>query len=71
MSISDLFVLYGENAGGPIAWPKDQSIKEVLHIEPGVEAVTRVKIILEPGASLLKDENCKWYFIPFWSAESY
>lgn len=71
LSISDLFVLYDENAGGPIAWPRDQPIKEPLSIDPDVGVATRVRIILEPGASLLKDPQCRWYFSPFWTAEVY
>ena len=69
-SISDLFVLYSENAGGPIAWPKDQHLKEKLSFKPNVTTATRVEIILEPGASLLKDSNCHWFFVPFWTVES-
>ena len=69
-SISNLFVLYDENAGGPIAWPKDQPIKEKLSFKPDIEAATRVRIVLEPGASLLKDAQCRWYFVPFWTATS-
>lgn len=71
LSLSDLFVLYDENAGGPIAWPRDQPIKEALNIDPQVGVATRVRIVLEPGASLVKDPQCRWYFVPFWTAELY
>lgn len=70
-SISDLFVLYDENAGGPIAWPKNNPLKGQLRLKPEVNAATRIRIVLEPGASLLKDSNCRWYFTPFWVAEQY
>lgn len=68
-SISNLFVLYDENAGGPIAWPKETPLKGALSFKPEVESATRIQITLEPGASLLKDKQCRWYFTPFWAAD--
>ena len=70
-TLSNLFVLFGENAGGPIAWPRDQRLTQKLEFEQGLEAATRVRIVLEPGASLLKDADCRWYFVPFWKADLY
>ena len=69
ISISDVFVLYSESAGGPIAWPRETPSKEALSVSPNVDVPTRVRIVLEPGASLLRDKKCQWYFVPFWITE--
>ena len=68
--ISDVFVLFGENTGGPIAWPREKPIKDALDISPTSERTTNVRLIFEPGASLTRDSDCRWYFIPFWMQET-
>ncbi|MFK7846284.1 MAG: hypothetical protein AB8G77_13385 [Rhodothermales bacterium] len=69
IKISDAFVLFGENAGGPLTLPKDTPLKIAIEMQPKVGEATQVKISIEPGASLFKDSNCRWYFVPFWNAE--
>ena len=64
--ISDVFVLFGENAGGPISWPRNKPVKDKLSIKPSQEIPTRVELIFEPGASIARDSDCRWYFVPFW-----
>ena len=66
--ISDVFVLFGENAGGPVAWPRNRPIKHELDIVPDLEEATYVELVFEPGASIARDSNCRWYFVPFWDA---
>lgn len=68
VKISDAFVLFGENAGGPLTLPKDKPLEIAIEMLPKVGEATQVKISIEPGASLYKDSNCKWYFVPFWTA---
>lgn len=68
LRISDAFVLFGENAGGPLTLPKDRPLEVAIKIQPAAGEVTRVNLAIEPGASLYKDDACKWYFIPFWRA---
>lgn len=67
---SDVFVLFGENAGGPVAWPRDQPVKDRLEITLEQDLVTRINLVFEPGASILRDKDCRWYFVPFWSVAS-
>lgn len=67
--LSDVFVLFGENSGGPVAWPRDRPIKDKIDIAPTPERSTRIKLVFEPGASVTKDDDCRWYFIPFWHLE--
>ena len=67
LRISEVFVLFGENAGGPLSWPRNRLIKNELSVQPAVDQGTFVQIVFEPGASLARDADCRWYFIPFWS----
>ena len=66
LRISDAFVLFGENAGGPLTLPKDRPLEVAVNIQPEIGEVTQVSLAIEPGASLYKDDACKWYFVPFW-----
>ena len=69
VKISDAFVLFGENAGGPLTLPRDTPLEIAVEMQPVVGEATQLKISIEPGASLFKDDNCRWYFVPFWTAE--
>ena len=68
VKISDAFVLFGENAGGPVTLPKDEALEIAVEMEPTVDNGTQVVITIEPAASLYKDNNCRWFFVPFWTA---
>ncbi len=68
ITLSDSFVLFGENAGGPLTLPRDNPMKIALDIKPEIGEATQVSIAFEPGASLYKDAACTWYFVPFWTA---
>lgn len=69
IKITDTFVLFGENAGGPLAAPDDEALKIAVEMKPEVGEATQVRITLEPGASLYRDTNCRWFFVPFWTGE--
>ncbi len=64
--MNDVFVLFNENAGAPLTLPKDRFLTLGLGIKPVVGTAAQVRIDFEPGASLMKDADCRWYFIPFW-----
>ena len=68
LQISDVFVLFGENAGGPLTLPNDLPFEVAVDLQPNAGEATQLNIVLESGASLFKDANCKWYFVPFWTA---
>ena len=68
LRISDAFVLFGENAGGPLTLPKDRPLEVAIKIQPEVGVAKQVSLAIEPGASLYKDDACRWYFVPFWRA---
>ena len=63
---SDVFVLFGENAGGPISWPRNKPVKDKLSMKPSLDTPIRVELVFEPGASIARDPDCRWYFVPFW-----
>lgn len=66
LKVSDVFVLFDENAGAPLTLPKDKFFTMDLGVEPAVGTVAQVLIAFEPGASLMRGADCRWYFIPFW-----
>ncbi len=65
--ISDVFVLFGENAGGPLTLPGDRPIEIAVDLNPKVGEAEQARVTIEPGASLFKDQRCRWYFVPFWA----
>lgn len=67
LKISNAFVLFGENAGGPLSLPRDNPVKVAVNIKPEVGQASQVSITIEPGASLFRDQQCRWYFVPFWT----
>ena len=69
IKITDTFVLFGENAGGPLASPDDEALKIAVRMQPEVGQATQISITLEPGASLYRDTECRWFFVPFWTGE--
>ena len=69
LRISDVFVLFGENAGGPISLPRNEPVKLAVDMHPEVGEATQVRITFEPEASLYKNSNCRWFFVPFWTAK--
>ena len=68
VKLRDAFVLFGENAGGPLTLPRESPFKIAVNLHPKTGEATQVRIVIEPGASLFKDSKCKWYFMPFWTA---
>ncbi|MEZ4702162.1 MAG: hypothetical protein R2834_17640 [Rhodothermales bacterium] len=65
--LSDVFVLYDANAGGPLTMPRDRPIELGVPLTPGTESPMLVELTLEPGASLTRDARCRWFFLPFWT----
>lgn len=65
--LSDVFVLYDENAGGPLTMARDRPIELGVALEARAEAPLRAELTIEPGASLTRDAGCRWFFLPFWT----
>lgn len=64
--LGDVFVLYDANAGGPLTSSPETPIL-ASGVAPTAEVPARVTFTFEPGASLLRDPNCRWFFLPFWT----
>lgn len=67
--LRDVFVLFDANAGSPLTLQRDTPLKLALPLRPEVGKATAVRLTFEPGASLTKTANCRWYFLPFITKE--
>ena len=65
VALSDVFVLYDANAGGPLTMPRDTPLALPLAARLTIDQPTSLRLLFEPGASLSQDANCRWYFLPF------
>lgn len=63
--LSDVFVFYDANAGGPLTLPRDAPLTLPLAIQPLTDQPTMLRLRFEPGASLTHDADCRWFFLPF------
>ena len=63
--LSDIFVFYDANAGGPLTLPRDTPLTFPLAAHPSVDQPTVLRLRFEPGASLTHDADCRWFFLPF------
>ncbi len=66
--LSDIFVFYDANAGGPLTLPRETPLTFPLAAHPTVDQPTMLRLRFEPGASLTHDANCQWFFLPFFEA---
>lgn len=60
----DVFVRFGTNAGGPLTTGREAPHQLALGFEPEPGVLTRVMLTLEPGASLTRSPDCRWFFVP-------
>ena len=65
VTLTDVFVYYDANAGGPLTMPRDTPLVLPLTAEATTAAPTMIRLVFEPGASLSQDAQCRWYFLPF------
>lgn len=64
VALSQVFVRFGENAGAPLATADGLPQKLAFSLDPSLERPTVIDLILEPGASLARTADCRWYFVP-------
>ena len=69
IQIRDVFVLFGENAGSALTIPSNGVSYQSLELHVGPENPSYLRVLIEPGASLAKDTECRWHFVPFWRVE--
>ena len=63
--LSDVFVFYDANAGGPLTMPRETPLALPLAARLTIDQPTALRLLFEPGASLSHDADCRWYFLPF------
>lgn len=65
LTLSDVFVFYDANAGGPLTMPRETPLALPLAARLTIDQPTSLRLLFEPGASLSRDADCRWYFLPF------
>ena len=65
LALSDVFVFYDANAGGPLTMPRETPLALPLAARLTIDQPTALRLLFEPGASLARDADCRWYFLPF------
>ncbi|MEX0821908.1 MAG: hypothetical protein WD021_07165 [Rhodothermales bacterium] len=64
VTFSDVFVRFGPNAGAPLTTASGVPQRFALALGPTAEQHTSVALHLEPGASLTRSPDCRWFFVP-------
>ncbi len=68
VSLSEVFVQYGANAGGPLTLPRRTPLRLPLTTSLAIGRSTTIRLVFEPGASLSRTDDCRWFFLPFFEA---
>ena len=64
IELDDVFVRFNENSGAPLTTAKDAPQKLALELKSNLESPTTILLRLEPGASLTRTPDCRWFFVP-------
>lgn len=64
VAFDDVFVRFGPNAGAPLTTSVDVPQRLSIALEPGAGTLTTVVLRLEPGASLTRTPDYRWFFVP-------
>lgn len=64
LRLDDVYVTFGPDAGAPLSLPRDP-IAYRLALDPAPDRLATVRLVLEPGASLVQTPDCRWVFAPF------
>lgn len=65
LDLSDVYVEFGPNAGGPLTMPRDRPLSFPAALDYSASDRATVRLTLEPGASLSQSDDCRWFFTPF------
>lgn len=68
LTFGSVYAEYGPNAGGRLTIPGDAPVRVPLafNLEPNRPAT--IRLTLEPGASLSRSSDCRWFLVPFLTA---
>lgn len=69
VTFGDLYVEFDANAGGPIVSETAPTARRALHVRTQAGKETVVEVRLDPEASLIRDSDCRWHFLPFVTVE--
>lgn len=67
ISLSDVFVQYDANSGGPLTMPRNTPLRLDFPFAAAQNAPAFLRLAFEPGAALSHDADCRWYFLPFFT----
>lgn len=70
ITLTDVFVRFDANTGGPLTMPRDTPLHLPLTTTLAVGRRTMLRLRFEPGASLSRDAQCRWFFLPFFEVQS-
>ncbi len=68
LTFSDVFISFDANAGGPLTLPREAPIHLALPFRMAPGERTTIRLTFEPGASLSRTPDCRWLFLPFFTA---
>ena len=69
--LEDLYLQYNANAGGPLTMPRGRLLELDVDLYLQTDRPTTLYLALEPGASLTQTEDCRWYFLPFFTSPEF
>lgn len=68
VGLGSVYVEYGPNAGGPLSLAGDAPVRLAFPFHPAATRPSTLTVTFEPGASLSRTADCRWFFVPFLSA---
>lgn len=63
-AFNSIFATFNANAGAPLTAPDDAPLRMALKLNPSLEDRTVLALLFEPGASLRRSPDCRWFFVP-------
>ena len=64
LRLDNVYVTFGPDAGAPLSLPRDPVVYP-LALDPTPDRMATVRLVLEPGASLVQTPDCRWVLAPF------
>ena len=65
LDLTDVYVEFDANAGAPLTMPRDHPFTMPIDLDYTATSRATLRLILEPGASLSRSDDCRWFFTPF------
>lgn len=68
ITLNEVFVLFDANAGAPLTMANGTPLQLALDMTPGTETPTVLRLSMDPGASISRSADYRWFFLPFITA---